>query len=323
MMEEKKIIEEIKDKKAWDNFIDKSPSGYIFHKWDFLKLIEKYSNCTLYMYQIKKGEKILALFPLFLKKIFVFNLIFSPPPQSGVPYLGFVLSKEFYALSQSRKESWLKIILNNVINIVESFSPIHVSILLTPNLVDVRHFIYKNYLTIPNYTGILDLKNSRENIFKKFDHSIRSDIKRSEKEKFNLVKENKINYLYNKIMQIYDLKRLKKPVFKEEYLNELLKMYPEHIQNYNIVDKENNILGSALIIKYKIAVIWLEATENKYGGYSFIIWCLVKELQKASKINKIDFCGLNKKSNSIFKSKFNPSLEVYYRIRKKTFLTKF
>jgi len=73
----------------------------------------------------KKGENVLALFPIYIKKIFVFNLDFSPPPQSGVPYLGFALSEGFYKVSQSKKESWLKIILNDVINIVESFSPIY------------------------------------------------------------------------------------------------------------------------------------------------------------------------------------------------------
>jgi hypothetical protein len=88
-------IKYITDQNQWDKFIDDSPYDLIYHKWNYLKLVEKYTHYEFLPCGIYKGEHLLCVFPLFLKKIFCIKLLFSPPPQSGIPYLGPVIEKDY------------------------------------------------------------------------------------------------------------------------------------------------------------------------------------------------------------------------------------
>jgi hypothetical protein len=72
-------IEFISDKVTWDRFIDRSPNSLLFHKWDFLKLVEKYTGYELFPYFIYMGEEPIAAIPIFytIKKGLRFT--YSPP----------------------------------------------------------------------------------------------------------------------------------------------------------------------------------------------------------------------------------------------------
>jgi hypothetical protein len=72
----------IQDQTSWDQFIDNSPHGLLFHKWNFLKTIELHSGYELLPYGINKGESLICVIPLFYKKIMGLKLLFSPPPQT-------------------------------------------------------------------------------------------------------------------------------------------------------------------------------------------------------------------------------------------------
>jgi hypothetical protein len=37
-------VQIIKDKELWNTFVDESPYGLLFHKWDFLNIMEKYAR---------------------------------------------------------------------------------------------------------------------------------------------------------------------------------------------------------------------------------------------------------------------------------------
>lgn len=46
----------INDKDLWDRFVDESPYGLLFHKWDFLHIIEKHTGYQLLPYGVYKGN---------------------------------------------------------------------------------------------------------------------------------------------------------------------------------------------------------------------------------------------------------------------------
>jgi len=37
-------VELLEDKRRWDRFVETSPQGLLFHKWDFLKTVERHSG---------------------------------------------------------------------------------------------------------------------------------------------------------------------------------------------------------------------------------------------------------------------------------------
>ena len=130
----------IKDKEAWDNFVDESPYGYLFHKWDFLKVMEKYSGYSLHTYGFFKGDELEAIFPLFFEKIWGIRMVFSPPPHTGVPFLGFVVKKNYDDLKQNKKEGILNLIAGEMEKEIKLFSPNYIFISIVPNFLDIRSF---------------------------------------------------------------------------------------------------------------------------------------------------------------------------------------
>lgn len=128
----------ITDKNLWDGFIDSSPYGLVFHKWDFLKLAEKHTGYKLLPYGIYKGEQLVCVFPLFYKKILGVRQLFSPPPKSGIPYLGPVLQESYDNAKQVKKESIINSIVLEIDAEINKLAPNYFSAVLVPGLLDIR-----------------------------------------------------------------------------------------------------------------------------------------------------------------------------------------
>jgi hypothetical protein len=39
------------DRELWDGFVDASPYGTLFHKWGFLRIVEKHTGYKLFLYR--------------------------------------------------------------------------------------------------------------------------------------------------------------------------------------------------------------------------------------------------------------------------------
>jgi hypothetical protein len=59
------VVELLEDKKRWDQFVETSPQGSLFHKWDFLKTVERHSKYRFLPYCVYSGEELRCIFPFF------------------------------------------------------------------------------------------------------------------------------------------------------------------------------------------------------------------------------------------------------------------
>jgi hypothetical protein len=96
----------IDDKVLWDDFIDESPHGLLFHKWDFLKIIEKYAHFRLVPYGIYEGRELVGVIPIFYRNMKGIKMAYSPPQGTlaYIPYLGPVMGHTYDGLTQRKKE---------------------------------------------------------------------------------------------------------------------------------------------------------------------------------------------------------------------------
>ncbi len=62
------VVELLEDKKRWDQFVETSPQGLLFHKWDFLKTVERHRGCQFLPYCVYSGEKLRCVFPFFIRR---------------------------------------------------------------------------------------------------------------------------------------------------------------------------------------------------------------------------------------------------------------
>ena len=312
-------VELIEDKKTWDEFVDESPYAVLSHKWDFLKIIEKYSGYKLYTYGVYKGDYLLGIYPLFYKRKLGLRTIYSPP--MGALYLGFLVSGEYDKLKQSKKESFLNSFLGEMENEIKMYAPDYTLIHTTPNFLDIRFLKWDGYLVIPEYTYALDLNGNAEEIWNGFSHDLRKDLRQADRHGLEFRASDDISILYERQEKRYRELGANFSM-NREYLNELTKAFPDNIRVYYAYNNEGEVISASCQQEYKRRVLgWAAMARTVENGNEFLLWKLI-ELANSEGYEKFEISGANARNQCIFKSKFNPSLELFYKIIKKSLFGK-
>lgn len=314
-------VQIIKDKELWDALVDESPYGLLFHKWDFLNIMEKHSGYKFLPYGIYEGDELIAIFPLFFKKLWGLKTIFSPPPQTGVPYLGFVVNKEYDSLKQNKKEGLLNLIVNEIDEEIKNFSPNYVLISTVPTFIDIRPFKWYNYNIDIHFTYVIDLNRTINQIFDSFKKNLRNHIKRSERFSLELSESNDLTIFWELHKTRYEEQGINYPLISENYLSDLIKSYPQNIKLYYLQDKNREIIGTIITQEYKTFLLWLGAPKIKIYGNEWMWWKLIQKA-KSENYKKVEIVGANTKRLCMVKSQFNPTLEFYFAIYQKDVLGK-
>jgi hypothetical protein len=314
-------VELIEDKVLWDLFVDDSPYGVLAHKWDFLKIAEKYSGYKLHTYGVYKGDELLGIYPLFYKRSMGLRTIYSPPPDRGIPYLGFVVSKEYDKLKQSKKESLLSLFFSEIETEVRKYSPDYMLVYAVPNFMDVRFFKWNDYFVKPIYTYVVDLNRSAEEIWNNFHKDLRRDIKQADGSGLVLRMSDDMSMLHERQERRY---REIEANFSldAKYLEELFKAYPDNIKVYYAYNDNGEVVSSSNSQEYKGRFLgWMGMAKTVGNANEFLMWKLIEQA-KSKGYKKFEIAGADVRKQCQFKSKFNPSLEVWYRIHKMSTLGK-
>ncbi|KUO53574.1 MAG: hypothetical protein APF76_12255 [Desulfitibacter sp. BRH_c19] len=317
------VIKLMVDKIQWDQFVDQSPYGLLYHKWDFLKLIEKYTNYKLLPYSIYKGEQLACIFPMFYKKVLGLKFLFSPPPQSGVPYLGYVLSREYDCLKQTAKETILNLLAAEISDEMKKLAPNYFSAFLVPGLMDVRHFKWLNFGVNISYTYKIDLNQELKDIWANFNSNCRQNIRKGEDLKCKVKISEDTSVLTDLLKDRYNEQGMNY-LINPDYLKELINTYPDNLGLYCLYDN-NKIIGGTLNHKYKWYLGWIGLVKAKDKKYKYVneymIWKFIEEAKELG-FSKFEISGANKQKLCQYRSKFNPKLETCLELYKNDIIGK-
>jgi hypothetical protein len=100
-------VELLEDKKRWDQFVETSPQGLLFHKWDLLKIVERHSKYRFLPYGVYSGEELRCIFPFFVGRDHGLTVLCSPPPYTHISYLGPAFDPSVQSLEAFAKEKIL------------------------------------------------------------------------------------------------------------------------------------------------------------------------------------------------------------------------
>jgi hypothetical protein len=307
----------------WDSFIDASPYGLLYHKWHFLKLVEKYTGYDFWPYGIYKGEQLICVFPLFYKKISGVKLLFSPPPQSGIPYLGPVMLKNYESVKQDKKESYVNLVAQEIDTEINRIGPNYFLAVLVPGFLDVRPFQWRNYQIYPSYTYITNVKPELKDIWGNLTTLGKQNIRKGEELKCHLARCDDTSILTDLLTERYNEQGLNHAV-DPAYLKEALATYPENLI-LNCLYAKEELIGATLSQVDHRYLAWMGLPKPKDKKYTyaneFMIWQLIQQA-KSLGLNEFEISGANKQNLCKYRSKFNPQLKVYFTISKKDTLGK-
>ena len=223
----------IDDRELWDSTVDQTPFGYMFHKWDFLKIARKRTGWMLLPYGVYKGQRLLSLFPLFYKRQVLIKSVFSPPPLSCIPYLGPTMNAGYEGLKPSTRESDLQAVVDEVTAAIKKLSPSYVYVQMPPGYNDIRPFTWNGFSEISHHTYFIDLKPPLEKILARFDKNLRwNSSRRSARCPSGWSGCTMRGRSATSVGKRYREKGLTFPITGPQYLKDLLDKFPENVQMY-------------------------------------------------------------------------------------------
>ena len=312
-------LELINDKSLWDEFVDNSRHGLLFHRWDFLKIIEKHTRYQLLPYGIYRGEELICIFPLFYRRYNGLKMLFSPPPQSSIPYLGFVMSGVYDTLKQRRKELYINTVADDIEREIKRMSPNYVSIDTSPKFVDVRPFKWNGYSVDMHFNYVIDLQQPLEKIWANFGKDCRERIRLFSKSDVSLKESDDTDTYYRLEKKMYEDQGLNLPVISKEYLKEVFRRFPDNMKLYFLF-KDGEVVDTEGAYAYKdtYKLLWSVSTINKkmYGNQEYSTWELIKNA-KGNGFKEFEIVGANVRRFCQYQAKFNPSLDMCFTFSKK------
>lgn len=307
--------------KEWDDYIESSPQGTIFHTWNWLKIMEKHTNSTLYPLQIFKGSTHIANYPIFFKKKGCLKVALSPPYTTEVLYLGPVLSAyESYKLSKIEE---------NLIGIQSAidkflFSDLRcnfVNLRTAPGLIDSRPFRWAGYDIEPYYTYRIDLNEDIEKIWYGMHKTLRKKIKSERKNGIVIEQgdEDDLWLIHSETRRRFSEQgKIREDI--SAYLDEIYQTYHDQFLDILVAKYQGETVSGVIRLNYNgVTCQWIGLAKTEVKGISpndLLGWESIKiAKERGMRWYEIMDGGDNPRLRQ-FKSKFNPELSIWYSAEK-------
>lgn len=248
-------------RKLWDDFVDDSNNGTIFHKQKFLSYHKdkfKVNEHSLLFYQ---GKKLISVLPLAIFESEGKKVAKSP---YGASFGGFVYNKVTYS---------------NVSKIIRTFKEYAIEnnfaqiIITLPPLIYHKKFeTYQDFcllkenfkLTNRDLTNIISLQNFKpENIFKEYRSSCVSEVQKAVKSGINFVEEGNVIKPFHDILCETLNAHSARPTHDYEELCLLKNLFPEKIIQFSAYLKDEITGGALGIIANKSVLLYFYVCVKK------------------------------------------------------------
>jgi lipid II:glycine glycyltransferase (peptidoglycan interpeptide bridge formation enzyme) len=269
-----------------------------------------------------KGDKLVAIYPIFIQKQGIIKLAFSPPIRSYMLFLGPVIA-DYDSLKQSKKEIiYFEIQQELDKYIFETKGCKYARIRSSPGLYDSRPLIWAGYDVEPNYTYRINLSKGIDYVWENLDRKVRQfGINKAIKEGVTVRSGDwdDIEYIHRSLYNRFVEQGIK-PNDNIKYLRTLYEnFYPNNLKIF-IAEYKGERCGGEIVLCYKEVVYsWVGAPKSPLVGISpndLVHWEAIKwAFEHDFKI--FDMMDIGHDPRLIpFKVKYNPDLAVWYSATK-------
>jgi hypothetical protein len=319
------VVELLDDKKLWDQFVENSPQGTLFHKWDFLKIVEKHSGFQLLPYAIFSGNKLRCILPFFITRRLGLTLIRSPPPDAQIPYLGPAFDPSVAGLRAHKKQKIFQQVTDEVCKEIDKISPNYVSFNTVPNFIDVRTFAWKNYKVQLVFTFAIDLEKPIEQIWSGFGHTCKNGIKHFSALSPHVEQTHDISSMLGMWRERRKERGERQNLFSDRYLEDVVAAFPQRVTVHS-VSIDGRVAGATACCalredRYGLWIGGVNARKD-LSTNEFLTWEIIQHA-KSEGFKALEVMGAHDPPRlTSFKSKFDPVLEPYCSVDKADALLK-
>ena len=315
-------VELLEDKKRWDQFVETSPQGLLFHKWDFLKTVERHSKYQFLPYCVYSGEQLRCIFPFFRGRDHGLTVMNSPPPNTQIPYLGPAFDPSVQALKANAREKIFQQATGELCREIDKIAPNFVSFTTVPNFLDVRFFIWKNTATLGDDVRYRLGKIPRRDLGL-IRQGLQAGIRKLSKYSPEIQQTNDVSALLDIWRARFSERGIKVPLLSDSYLKELVAAFPQDMTVYSVsIDGKLATAIACCVMQKERYGLWIGSVNARKDLQvnEYLIWEVVKRA-KSEGFKKLDL-GVSDAGPSRFKSKFDPVLEPFWTLKKPTRCTR-
>jgi hypothetical protein len=315
------------DAKEWDELITKSPQSTLSHSWKWLRIAEKYTQSNLYpLIGMKKGNPV-GVFPIFFQRKGPVRMVFSPPPNTVLFYLGPVLIG-YDMLKQEKREKIFIEFLNSVENFIKNdLKAQYISISLSPSLKDPRPFLWQGYSVEPHYEYVVDLCRGFDPLFQSLGKRQRQNMNRARKR--GIIVELGAKGEFEEILNLMDIRYAQQGKVvtpSKQYLLEIYNEYKDFIKIF-VAKINQEIVTGSIDFQYKDThYSWIGNPKPKKSITPSPNDLLINEsvryaCEKGCRYYVTMGAAGDKRLHYYYASKFNPDLKIHYSLKKGPFFT--
>ena len=305
----------------WDDFIVQSETGTIFHKIEWLNIAAEHAEMKFIPLAVKKGNDIVCLFPVFLRKKYGLRILLSPPNRCGVSYLGPALK---IRASNRYNYEWTFInIVNELIRYVEKKIGFdYFRILHVPGMLDMRPYVWKGYSVQAKFTYKFDLSRGNEQIYNGFNNAAKKELRKA-------LNNNNL-FISRNLKHAYSILSLAGKIFSEqnirfrisdEYFKKLINSsFSNNIECLAVLDNRRPIAGSINLTDRSDAYVWVAAVNkgaNIPGVGELVLWERIKDYHSRG-IKYFDNMDANFERLCKHKARYGANLVNYFGVQKKS-----
>jgi hypothetical protein len=305
--------------KIWDTIVERSPQGTIFHTLDWLKINAKHTDSQLFLIVGYLGNEPVGAIPIFYRRKNFFKVVSSPLGSTQIPHLGPIFP-DYDVHKQNKREFYFSEFQKEFDEfLVQKLKPDRISISTSPNLLDVRPFIWNDYQVIPKYNYCKDITNL-DILWNGFKKELRKNIEKAEHEGFVIEQAGleEIQFISQSISRRFDEQEMEYPASNEYLLDIFNAYYPEHLKIFIAKMNGEPITGIVVTGFRDTLSIWIGATQTTCKGLypvDLLQWKII-EWGNKNGYKKCEILGANLPSISYFKSRYNFDLEIYFSVNK-------
>lgn len=292
---------------AWDAFVNKSPHSTLFYKIPWLKAPGW--NFTIYGYL--KGGELYAGIPMSWSKRWGFKVALQPTP---TPYLEIIFKEQDakYVQRLSKEKEAIRPLARRL---KHDFDYIYFH--LPPGPVDLQPFIWEGFSIGVEYTYIINLNKSLDEIWHNLHHTKRNEILKVQQKGVRITPSGDFEQTF-KIVEKTFSRQGTKLNYKTAALNyNRVATEAGRGKSFHAIDKNGNTIAVVYLVwdnKRSYSLLGGHDSESSYrGAKALAIWESIK-FSKGIGLQQFDFEGSMIPQIELFIRKFGGKQTPYFTL---------
>ncbi|WP_418280223.1 GNAT family N-acetyltransferase [Halorubrum sp. DTA98] len=307
--------------REWDDALPETGIE-AFHTPDALSVLDDHTASDLQLVGGFKGERPVALLPVFVQSLPIGTVVTSPPPGMGVPRLGPVMMPA--SPKQRKREKVFRTFTNLVVDEfgLDGYGTLS-KITCRTGFEDPRPYVWKDLSLDTKFTYRLDVSESDpDDLLRQASKSLRREVRDATELDVTVTREG-IDAARHVFEQTRDRYAEQDRPFSQEwsYVRDLYRALGEMARVYVARSDDGEFLtGVTVFYSPDAAYFWQGGGRTVHDGVavnSLIHWRILEEIATdppRDTVTAYDLYGANTERLCRYKSKFGAELVPYYSV---------